>query len=68
MATTYTATASKKGRFPGRPYVPVVEYVFRPPHLVAPRTCMKQIMGYAFPTREEAVAYAQKYIDANYGE
>lgn len=55
-----TATARKTGRTTTYPYVPVVRTT--DPTTGTVRT--KQILGRAFPTREEAVAYAEREIAA----
>lgn len=59
--STYRASARKTGRNPQWPFVPVV--ICTPGdgsrgHTTQPR-------GKAFATREEAVAYADRYIDVN---
>lgn len=51
-------SAVKRGRFPHRPYVAVVYEPHGPS-----REFQRTIKGFAFPTREEAVAFAQKCID-----
>jgi hypothetical protein len=53
------AKARKTGRSANRPYVPVI--VTRVPG----RDIETQVRGFAFATREEAVAFAQKTIEFN---
>jgi hypothetical protein len=53
-------SALKHGRNPRYPYVPVVVY---------DDGRQSQVRGYAFVTRDEAVAFAKRYLDnveANY--
>jgi hypothetical protein len=56
------ASAAKRGRNPAYPYVPVINYD-RPDRISRFHT-WNPVKGVAFATREEAVAYAQKHIDA----
>jgi len=53
------ASAAKRGTNPDFPYVPIIEYTVNG----KPKT-RNPIKGYAFATREEAVAIAQIQIDA----
>jgi hypothetical protein len=52
-------SADKRGRTPQRPYVPVIEE-----SPVGGRDWREQILGKAFATRPEAVAYAAVVIEA----
>jgi hypothetical protein len=54
-----TATASKRGRNPKWPYVPVITYGDD-----VGRQHTEQILGVAYATREEAIARAQKGLDS----
>ena len=56
------ASAAKRGRNPSFPYVPVIDHGFQARGVHRTRT--EQIIGLAYATREEAVAYAAKVIDA----
>ena len=69
-SNTYTASAAKRGRFASKPYVPVVVHLYKGPAIANPdgRRTTQQIRPYAFATREEAIRYAEKYIDANHLE
>ena len=51
------ASARKSGRDPRWPYVPIIKYADRP---LAPTS---QVLGRAFATRSEAVAYAEQCIE-----
>lgn len=55
----YRPEALKRGRNPTFPYVPIYRFGED-----AGKAQTTQIRGYAFATREEAVAYAQRMIDA----
>jgi hypothetical protein len=57
------ATAAKTGRNKRFPYVPVIKTIDRPGF---ERTAI--VRGYAFSTREEAVAFAQKRIVHVWGD
>lgn len=54
----YRAEAAKRGRNPAWPYVPVIRWSD------SGYGQTQQIQGKAFATRDEAVAYAGRYIDA----
>lgn len=54
-----TASATKTGRNPKYPYVPVIIIKH------GPRDIASQIRGYAFETRAEAIAFAQATIEHN---
>lgn len=56
-------TAAKRGRKSTLPFVPVVDYTHP-----SGRQHTKQLLGLAYATREEAVARAQRQIDANRAE
>jgi hypothetical protein len=53
-------SAVKRGRRKEWPYVPVVDFGKQE---VGPRRRTDQIEGYAFETREEAVAFAARFIE-----
>lgn len=55
-----TASAAKRGRNPEFPYVPIVNLPQGPQSVAL----TQQIRGLAYATREEAVASAQRHIDA----
>lgn len=63
---TQTASFAKRGRNPRFPFVPIVKHHAHPPGFAVPKDWTYQIRGFAFTTREEAIAYAQKYINANW--
>lgn len=58
------ASSVKRGRWPAKPYVPVVTHN---PHGPKFMRWTQQVPGLAFATPAEARASAQRYIDANYG-
>lgn len=58
-----TASAAKRGRNPAYPYVPVLDYGPQATGVTTRRTT--QVLRRAFATRDEALAYAARMIDAN---
>jgi hypothetical protein len=56
------ASAAKRGRNPKYPYVPIIDYGEQTQGRHKTRT--DQIEGKAYITRDEAIEYAQKIIDA----
>jgi hypothetical protein len=59
---TKKATATKTGKHPKFPYVPVIKTSYATGW---DRTSI--VRGYAFATRAEAIAFAQKRIDQVWG-
>lgn len=49
-------SAHKRGRYPDRPYVPVLLFA-------GPRPRQQQILGVAYPTRVEAVKAAERHVE-----
>ncbi len=62
---TWRASAAKRGRFLNRPYVPIVEHFYEGPACAVPRKQTSQLRGFAYETRDEAIACARRYIEAN---
>lgn len=56
-------TAAKRGRNPRYPWVPIIDYGAQDTGVDCTRTY--QVPARAFATRDEAVAYAERYVDAN---
>jgi hypothetical protein len=62
MTEKQRAAAVKRGRNPKFPYVPIIDYGEQKIGVHSTRT--EQIIGKAFCTREEAIAYADRVIVA----
>lgn len=56
------ASAAKRGRNSALPYVPIID--FGEQKIGVHRTHTEQIKGKAFASRDDAVSYAQRAIDA----
>lgn len=70
LAFSYTAyldacvaTASKRGRTPLRPYVPIIRHPVGSGWTISSQRT-EQVRGRAFASRDEAVACAGRHIDA----
>lgn len=66
VAPTQTASAARRGRNPKFPYVPIVVHYSHRIGFAIPKRWTKQIRGKAYADRNDAVAYAQRYIDVNW--